>query len=238
MGFGIEDRLKDRLLPGWIYYNYKIAKEARWLEPELGILRDIVPAGRTVIDVGTNRGYYSYALSKIAARVEAFEPNPMLARFARRKLGPTIRLYEVALSNHAGVATLYIPQEKPGIDNHIGASLAKVHPVPIHREVTVHVATLDDYEFDDVDFIKIDVEGSDMDVIEGGQQTIARHRPNMLVELVAPTHADPLACVKHVKRAFGYQACIMVGGRFVDAEAALTNPPPRWTTRMVLFTPQ
>jgi hypothetical protein len=83
VGLSLHDRLKH-LLPGSLYYTHKIAKEARKMEPELAILGDIVPAGRTAIDVGANRGYYSYALSRIAGRVEAFEPHPGMAQFARR----------------------------------------------------------------------------------------------------------------------------------------------------------
>ena len=242
MGLSINDRLKQVLLPSWFYYRQKIAKEARKMEPELRILRELVPAGRTAIDVGANRGYYSYALSKIASRVEAFEPHPLLARFARRMLGPTIRVHEVALSNRDGSGTLYIPQLRDGVDVHYGSSLTNVYKNVYkslkYVEVTVRVATLDEFEFDDVGFIKIDAEGSDMDVIEGGRETIARNRPAMIVELVAITHADPLACVEHIKKTFRYDARIMVGDRLVDARATLQTPPQVWNTFNVVFTPK
>jgi FkbM family methyltransferase len=240
VGLSINDRLKEALLPSWLYYRQKIAKEARKMEPELRILRDLVPAGRTAIDVGANRGYYSYALSKLARRVEAFEPHPELARFARTKLGRKAHVHEVALSNRAGTATLYIPQLRHGIDVHYGSSLKRVYHdlAPVFVEITVRMATLDEFAFDDVGFIKIDVEGSDMDVIEGGRKTIARDRPTMIVELVAITHADPLACVEHIKEAFRYDARIMVDGRLVDAQAALQKPPQAWGTFNVVFTPK
>lgn len=73
MSISIEDQLK-RLIPGPFYYWHKIAKELSRGEPELLRLREIAGNG-TAIDVGANRGYYSYALSKVATRVEAFEPN-------------------------------------------------------------------------------------------------------------------------------------------------------------------
>ena len=73
MKLSVEDRVKN-LLPAWLYYPYKIGREARAVEPELAMLRELVPAGCTAIDVGANRGYYSWALSGVGATVEAFEP--------------------------------------------------------------------------------------------------------------------------------------------------------------------
>lgn len=99
MSLSIEDRVKT-FIP-W-YYAYKIAKVKRSNEPELGILRDLVRPGCTAIDVGANRGFYSYALAQVADRVEAFEPNPALARFARRKLGSKVHIHEVALADREG----------------------------------------------------------------------------------------------------------------------------------------
>jgi FkbM family methyltransferase len=236
MALSIEERFKH-LLPGWLYYPHKIADQARKLEPELRILGDIVPAGRTAIDVGANRGIYSYALSKIASRVEAFEPHPELAQFARRKLGRNVRLHEVALSNQPGTALLYIPQVRKGVDAHYNASLKKVYQFSNYVEVSVPVSTLDAFAFDDVGFIKIDVEGSDMEVIEGGRLTILRDRPNLLVELMVTTYADPLACIERITSELGYAAQIMLNGRLGDARAALRNPPQTWSTCNVVFTP-
>src|SRR6267142_6538168 len=153
MALSIDDRLKD-LVPGWLYYPQKIAKCARLAEPELRLLRDLVPAGRTALDIGANRGYYSYALSKIARRVEAFEPHPELARFARRKLGPAIPVHEVALSNRIGSATLFVPQDKQDVDVHYNSSIRKVYPFSNYIELPVRVTTLDAFGITDVGFIK------------------------------------------------------------------------------------
>src|SRR6476646_444396 len=109
MKLSLEDRVKN-LLPARLYYPYKISQATRAVEPELAILHELVPIGCTAIDVGANRGYYSWALASVAASVEAFEPNPLLARFAQTKLGRRVRLHEVALSDHDGVATLYVPR--------------------------------------------------------------------------------------------------------------------------------
>lgn len=237
MGLSIHDQLKQ-LVPGWLYYPHKIAQLSRDGEPELRILSDLVPAGRPAIDVGANRGFYSYALSKLASRVTAFEPHPLLARFARNKLGPTIPVHEVALSNRSGTATLHVPQVKKGIDVHYNASITKSYRhFTTYVEIPVRMARLDEFEFADVGFIKIDVEGADMDVIAGAGSMIERCRPNMVVELIAVTHDDPLACIEHIEKTFDYQARVMVGDRLIDARDALRLPAGSLNTCNVVFTP-
>ena len=237
MGLSRDDKIK-RWLPAGFYYSQKIAKVTRNGEPELRILRDLVPAGCTAIDVGANRGYYSYALSKIAGSVQAFEPHPELARFARRKLGPTIPVHEVALSNRKGWTTLYVPQVQRGVDVHYNSSLKKVYPYETYIEFRVPMKTLDDFAFDHVGFIKIDAEGSDMDIVEGARETIERDRPNMIVELVAMTHADPGACIERIKSQFDYDAHILVDGHLVDAHAAIADVAHTLNTCNVVFTPR
>jgi FkbM family methyltransferase len=237
MGLSFDDQLKQ-LLPAWLYYPQKIAKCARMGEPELRILGDLVRPGCTALDIGANRGFYSYALSKIAGRVEAFEPHPQLARFIRRKLGRSIQVHEVALSNLSGLATLHIPQVKRGVDVHYNSSIKKVYAFEKYIAVTVRVMMLDEFGYDDVGFIKIDIEGSDMDAIEGGRQTIAHNRPNMVVEITAHTHDDPLACIIQIKNAFDYDARIMVGDHLLDAGDVLRETPQPAHTCNVVFTPK
>lgn len=234
MALPLHDQLK-RLLPGFLYYPHKVAKEARGMEPELRILREIVPAGRLAIDVGANRGYYSYALSKIASRVEAFEPYPAIAQFARGKLRGNIRLHEVALSNYFGSAKLRVPQCKGSVDIHYSATLKDV-AIEKYIEVDVPVATLDQFGFDDVGFIKVDTEGSDLDVIEGAKETIRRNQPNLMVELL-PLYQDPLACIEQIEKATGYAARIMVGNQLMDARLALQEFRSSIRTFNVVFTP-
>jgi methyltransferase FkbM-like protein len=125
-GLTSEDQLKF-LVPGWLYYRHKIGKEARKAEPELLMLGDMVRRGCVAIDVGANRGIYSYALSRHAARVEAFEPNPDIASFARAKLGKRVRVHDVALSDREGTAVFYVPRMS-GHGQHLLGNLRNTHP--------------------------------------------------------------------------------------------------------------
>jgi FkbM family methyltransferase len=222
MSLSFEDRAKA-MIPAPIYYTYKIAKEARRSEPELLILRDLVPAGCTAVDVGANRGIYSYALSRVAGAVEAFEPNPDLAGFAAAMLGKRARS-----------ATLHVPRTEKGAALHLLGNLGDVYATPERLGLAVRLATLDQFGFQNVGFIKIDVEGSEMDVIEGAKDTIARQRPTLLVELLAGTHDEPLQRIDEIKRTFGYDAWIVDRRAKRDAHQAVRAGG--LTTRNVVFT--
>ena len=240
MSILIEDRLK-LLLPAALYYPYKIAKESRRREPELAVLREVVPARGTAIDVGANRGIYSYALSTIVEHVEAFEPNPFLAAFMRRKLAPRVRVHELALADFDGMARFCTPQDERGVDIHIMGHLKEgvrqVKPQDSDTEVEsdVRVARLDSFGFDDVVFIKVDTEGADMAVIEGARDTITRHRPVLLVELTAGQHGHSGSRIEAIERSFGYAARVLVDGRWRAVHEATRAPGT--LTHNVLFTP-
>ena len=235
MRLGVEDRLK-LFLPGALYYPHKIRTQMKSAEPELGILARLVRPGSTAIDVGANRGIYSYALAKLGAQVESIEPNPALAHFARTMLGRKARVHEVALSNVAGAGTLHIPFDRRSRPDHLVASLRDRHDRAIAIEVPLR--TLDSFGFTDVSFIKVDVEGGELEVLEGARRTISRDRPNLLIELLAGTHDDPLAAIAEVAAAFDYDASIVIGTDVVESSRALGELRGSVRTRNVLFTPR
>src|SRR5258706_2637105 len=115
------------LMPPSVFYRQRIAREARTGEPELAVLAKLVPRGGTAVDVGANQGFFAYALSAIADRVVAFEPNPDYAFFARWMLRGRAELHELALSEAPGRGTLYVPLSNPGMILHLAGSLKRTH---------------------------------------------------------------------------------------------------------------
>ncbi len=160
----------------WKSYNVN----GEW---ELRQLPVYVPKNRSAIDVGGNIGIYSYHLGRLARRVITFEPNPLYADRLRR-IGLGKDLKEVALSDRSGTAELRIPFWK-GREDAAQASL-ETDAVPgsmLARTVQVSVRRLDDYGFQGVGFIKIDVEGHEESVLRGGVETLSRERPVLLIEI-------------------------------------------------------
>jgi FkbM family methyltransferase len=226
------------------YYRRLIAEEAASGEPELLMLAELLVGG-TALDVGANRGFYAFALSEIARTVHAFEPHPDYAKFARGMLGARATVHEVALSNVSGRAPFFVPIADDGSELHLAGSLNNAHPqFPRHRVVDVRLETLDAFDLSDVRFIKIDVEGSELEVLEGAATMIARDRPTLLLELLSGTYPDPLAATQAVCETYAYQAYVVHEGRRLDAAATISalNSNSTWgsaiATRNVLFTPR
>src|SRR2546429_4756622 len=109
MALPLKERLTSLLVPSSLYYRRRIADEAAWGEHELDVLGQIVTPGGTAVDVGANQGFFAFAFCGIVDRVEAFEPNPDYAAFARRMLGARAQVHQVALSNTNGTAEFVVP---------------------------------------------------------------------------------------------------------------------------------
>jgi len=227
------------------YYRVLIAAEAAGGEPELLMLGALLPTGGVAIDVGANRGVYAFALSQIAREVHAFEPNPDFAHLARHMLAGRAVVHAVALSNASGRAALFVPIAEDGSELHLAGSLKNTHgQFAQQRVIDTPVKTLDSYRMRDVTFIKVDVEGSELEVLEGARATIARDRPVLLLELLSGTHSAPLAITREVCDSYGYDAFVVHGSERLDALQTIgalgTNST--WgsgiATRNVLFTPR
>jgi len=197
------------LPPAW-FYRQRVAQEMRSGEPELAILAELFPRGGTAVDVGANQGVFAYALAERAGRVVAFEPNPDYARFARWMLRGRAELHRVALSDQPGRATFHVPLADDGMVLHLAGSLKRTHTqFTRNRTYEVEVRTLDSFSLADVRFIKVDVEGSEREVLDGARATIARDRPALLLELLSGTYQDPGAVTAGICRDFGYDAFVV-----------------------------
>ena len=240
----IRERLM-MLMPPPLFYRRRIAAETRSGEPELAMLAKLVPRGGTAVDVGANQGLFSYALSYIADRVVAFEPNPDYASFARWMLRGRAEVHQLALSDASGRGTLYVPLSDDGMVLHFAGSLQRTHSQFRSMEThDVDIRTLDGFGLEGVHFIKADVEGNEREVLDGARTTIARDRPTILLELLSGTHADPAASTAAICEGFGYDAFIVQRGETIAALPAIAalGKNTSWGTdiesRNVLFVPR
>ena len=168
------------------------------LEPEASFLLHQRWERGIALDVGANEGLYSYALAKLFDRVEAFEPNEAASADLRDYDCPKINLHRVALSRSEGERTLHVPVLAHGVIN-VGWGSLERETLPPSESVTsqiVRTRTLDSYGFKDVVFIKIDVEGHELQVLEGAAETIARSRPIMLLETKTTARSTVFAFLK------------------------------------------
>jgi FkbM family methyltransferase len=154
--------------------------EKRHGEYEISQLNRLVDTRKTSVDIGALNGTYAYYLSQYGP-VVAFEPNPARASRLRRIL-PKLTVWEVALSDTAGTATLSIPKDSSGGAADGWATLEAFPGQDAAAQLLVETNTLDHYQID-TGFIKIDVEGHEESVLRGAIGTLKKCRPVVMIEI-------------------------------------------------------
>lgn len=182
----------------------------RSAERELELLPSIVPPGLPAIDVGANVGLYSRKLAKLASHVFAFEPAPEMATFLRRVVPHNVTVSEVALSNRAGEAVLNVPTTDRGLAFGLASLQAIEGPTQTRL---VRLDTLDAVGPEQVGFLKIDVEGHELEVLKGGRRLLEHNRPVCLVETEERHRQGAPAEVFAFFAALGYQAKFLRDGK-------------------------
>lgn len=206
------------------------ARAARDPDSEVRLLPLLVEPGDTVCDVGANRGLFTYWLLKRGARVLAFEPNPRLVRILKLRFSGQIgsgalTLFETALSADAGAAVLHIPRDLSPLAT-LDGDLAQQVDGPTDN-VSVPIARLDACVATPVSFIKLDVEGHEVKVLEGARGIIAASRPTFLIEAEERHRPGAVAAVRQVLEPFGYRGFFRLGGAMrpiAEFDAAIHQP--------------
>lgn len=148
-------------------------------EPEVDLLPALVMSNRIAIDVGGHLGSYTKRLMPLVPKVIVFEANPRLAAVLRSVFkNATVR--SEAVSDTKGVTKLQIPLvDGASVDGL--ASLEQQSDQSVQL-VEVKTITLDEFTNTDVGFLKIDVEGHELNVLKGARSMLTTQRPTVLVE--------------------------------------------------------
>jgi FkbM family methyltransferase len=181
-------------------------------------LRRTVAPGAVVYDVGANIGFFAQLAARFAGpdgRVLAFEPVPAIAALVREAaqrsgLAGQIEVRAQAVAAQAGTEPLYVVEDSSW--SHLAS---RGNPGGAVATIEVQVVTLDEVVAGGApppDVIKLDVEGSEGDVLRGARDVLRMHRPAVVVEL-HDTHADVLP----VLREAGYALENLEGPGPVDA---------------------
>jgi FkbM family methyltransferase len=164
---------------------------------EMRFLNRFLKEDMTFVDVGANQGEFALFVSKRLpkGRVLAFEPMSMffdrLQDNVRINNLSNIRSFKLGLSDHNGEVPIYFNADNTS--NHEG--LASLYPLDSKNESRelIHLATMDDVvareSIGRIDFIKIDVEGSEWAVLRGAGKILKEFKPALMVELNSETAA-------------------------------------------------
>ncbi len=215
----LEERLKFALVPAPLYRRIRLRKERRWGEAEIALLPLLADPGRVSLDVGANKGVYSWLLKDCSRKVYAFEPNPKMFRFLQRTAGNRIVTSPVALSDRSGPAVLRVPRHRRGGFSNQGASLSDVKVAEDFMGVEVEAKRIDDLGIADIGFIKIDAEGFEQAILRGARETLERDWPTMLIEMEESHTRQPIEEAIAAVETLGYRGLFLRGGvlRPVDA---------------------
>ena len=199
--------------------KYMLNKWRDQLEAELQLLPFLVKSGETVIDIGGNRGIYTYALLQLGTKVQVFEPNPVCSRIlmAWASNKDSVTVHPVGLSDKSGEAVLHIPVDEFGNEHDASASLGDGISVNT-RDEKILLSSLDCFTFDEVTFVKIDVEGHEYSVLKGGSKFFHRQRPTILVEIEQRHNDHPVDEVFDLIESWGYCGFFLRGKSLIKLE--------------------
>lgn len=194
------------------------------------VFERFLTAGSVAMDVGANVGALTFLMAKLVGKdglVLAVEPGPPTYTRLRNnlELNPSmkeiIRLFNVGLSDKEGV--LYWQEDS---DNRGNAGLLNNTGLP------VKVTTIDDLLSQEgvkkLDFVKIDVEGMELEVIKGGIKSFSQYRPILYYETLETFKdlrgGDIFLEIEHVLGAIGYQTYCSVRKGIVKTSSLNYRP--------------
>ncbi len=167
-------------------FLYKIYKDV--VETgDVKLLGHLIAPNSAVIDVGANVGYFTLMFGQWIngdGRVVSIEPEESnfqrLQKMIKKEgLTDVVETVQAAASNISGTGRLVVDTDNPA-DHFLGQG-----------DVEVSVLTIDDILLDrgipDVSMIKIDVQGGEINVLKGAENTIRRSRPALFIEVDGPS---------------------------------------------------
>jgi len=141
----------------------------------------------TCIDVGANIGNHSLFFSNISNKVFSYEPNPNtyeLLKFNTRNI-QNINIYNIGISNRNEKQFLNESNHNIG-DSTIVSSIVKEDidkvGLPVHEIKCFRLDDLQDFSNEEISMIKIDVEGHELEVMDGARNLIMKNRPLLIFE--------------------------------------------------------
>lgn len=179
-----------------------IARFTKWLEPEMLGLSELVGPGSVCIDVGAAAGLYTLPLSQLAGptgTVHSIEPLPFAwpiwNRLLRVRRISNVRFHAVAVAAEPGIADMSVPMGRYGLVTGRSFISQQCRGLGSNAEFTHHISypvtvdTLDGMfigsDMTRLDFVKVDVEGAELHVLQGGEKIIDEFKPTMLIEIEA-----------------------------------------------------
>jgi len=208
-----------KLVEGWYlpdgekhFSHYlKEAKKSKFPREYQKLQRDksieFVDRFETAIDIGACVGFWAKDLCKLFKKTMCFEPYKKSSDCLKENLKEVnnYELHNVALSNQNGSGELLVSEEGIGSNSLNSFALNKAMPIRIEKK------RLDDYQFTNIDYIKIDVQFYELLVLKGAYKTLKENNPLLCIEC-ARRNKEELAYVKKINEFLTKLSYKIVGG--------------------------
>lgn len=193
-----------------IQINLRGVYELEELTSTLAWLNESQLINGSALDIGANIGNHSLFFARHYEQVFSFEPNPKTYKLLEynASLVSNIRCFCLGLSDHDGRAILNTDPAN------IGASSLTERPdqqPSLHQEIELRTLdSIEEIQVLSIGLIKIDVEGHELAVLEGGKQLIKRTRPLILFEQHPMDLKNGISPVMECLRDMGYEKFVSV----------------------------
>ncbi|MDW7690496.1 FkbM family methyltransferase [Flammeovirgaceae bacterium SG7u.111] len=145
---------------------------------ELQLIKKIIPENAVCLDVGANIGFYTLNISKFRPKstIHTFEPDPAVYAKLQRNcqinsVDNRVIHHPIALSDQISQQQFYRSDEA-----HYGCGSLSFQPQYSAETIEIETCTLDhfldEHAIDQVDFIKIDIEGHELQMLKGAKKTL------------------------------------------------------------------
>lgn len=180
----------------------------------------------TVMDIGSHKGGYLYYFQQLVGnngKVFAFEPQTILhtylAHIKQLFRWSNVTLEHLALSDSQGTVTLYVPCNKHGVSSPGASIICNPKRPDINITEEIQTNTVDNYcALHNIkpSFLKIDVEGNELHIFKGGEQTLKKYKPKLLFECEAQhIGRDQVMETFNYLEQLGYKGQFIFGDKFL-----------------------
>lgn len=207
------------------YYKFNNELFSPEKEPELRILKNIISKNDFTIDVGSNIGVFTKNLADLVGKeglVIGIEPIPLTYEVLKSNIKyfgyKNVKLFNYAVSDRNGIVTMTIPSSEFGTDNFYEARITSA------RESSGKTLQIDSITLDSLtekidgkfSFVKIDVEGHELNCIKGAKNLLTKNKPILLIEVSEDPDNNSTTSFQlfRILAEFGYSPFICIGDKF------------------------
>lgn len=217
----------------WTYYSilrifyYKYFLRTYVIEPEGKLLKDIINKNDICLDIGANIGTYTCLLSNLVGpngKVFSFEPLPrtfvVIKRVAQLFNLKNSTILQLCVGDRDGFIEFTGFTGRPGRTYTAGIKVASDNESDCQKVPIITIDTFaSQYGIDRVDFIKCDVEGATLFVLNGARKIIKRYSPKILCEIAdfgIKRYGYSPKDIFNLLQSFGYSSYKLHEGKLVE----------------------